>query len=139
MAETRTAAGQLAVVPADATGSELSLPPTKNARALGLLDGIADAAVSQNAQEARKWHTTVFDRLLTEQADQSESAGRLTATWLQELKSTPEQQRAERLRAQGLDMARTWAQTRSMDEPIRQDLLTKVETSARNAREEVKH
>ncbi|MYT18884.1 hypothetical protein GTW69_01015, partial [Streptomyces sp. SID7760] len=31
MTETRTAAGRLAAVPADATGSELSLPPTKNA------------------------------------------------------------------------------------------------------------
>ncbi|MFF4104095.1 hypothetical protein [Streptomyces sp. NPDC001903] len=139
MAETRTAAGQLTAVPADATGSELSLPPTKNARALGILDGIADAATSQDAQEARKWNTTVFDRLLTEQADQSEPAGRLTATWLHELKNTPEQQRAERLRAQGLDMARTWAQTRTMDEQTRQELLAKVANSARNAREEMKH
>ncbi|MFI7178932.1 hypothetical protein [Streptomyces spororaveus] len=139
MAETRTAAEQLAAVPADATGSELSLPPTKNARALGILDGIADAAISQDAQEPRKWHAAVFDRLITEQADQAEPAGRLTATWLQDLKNTPEQQRAERLRAQGLDMARTWTQTRTMDEPTRQDLLTKVENSARNAHQEVKH
>lgn len=139
MAETHTAAGQLAAVPADATGVDLSLQPTKNARALGILDGIADAAVGQDAQEARKWHTTVFDCLLTEQADQAEPAGRLTATWLQALRNTPEGQRPERLRAQGLDMARTWAQTRSMDEPTRQDLLTKVENSARNAHEEVKH
>ncbi|MFI7358948.1 hypothetical protein ACIBTP_34080 [Streptomyces avidinii] len=139
MAETHTVAAQLAAVPADATGVDLSLQPPKNARALGILDGIADVAVSRDAQEARKWHTTVFDRLLTEQTDQSESAGRLTATWLQEIKNTPEQRRAERLRAQGLDMARTWAQTRTMDEPTRQDLLTKVENSARNAHEEVKH
>nr|WSW48697.1 hypothetical protein OG296_36795 [Streptomyces sp. NBC_01001] len=139
MAETRTAAGQLAAVPVDATGVDLSLAPTKNARALGILDGIADAAVSQDAQEARKWQAAVMERLITEQADQAESAGRLTATWLQELKNTPDKQRAERLRAQGLDMARTWAQTRTMDEPTRQDLLTKVENSARNAHEEVKH
>ncbi|MFD5887244.1 hypothetical protein ACFWHQ_14895 [Streptomyces sp. NPDC060334] len=139
MAETRTAAERLAAVPADATGADLSLQPTKNARALGILDGIADAAVSQDAQEARTWHTTVFDRLLAEQADPSESAGRLTATWLQALKNTPEQQRAERLRAQGVDMARTWAQARTTDGPTRQELLAKVENSARNARAEVKH
>ncbi|WP_327136262.1 hypothetical protein OG311_40250 (plasmid) [Streptomyces sp. NBC_01343] len=139
MAETRTAAGQLAAVPVDATGSELSLPPTKNARALGILDDVADAATSQDADQTRKWHAAVFDRLITEQADQADPAGRLTATWLQELKNTPAQQRAERLHAQGVDMARTWAQTRTMDEPTRQELLTKVESSARNAREEVKH
>lgn len=139
MAETHTVAGRLAAVPADATGVDLSLQPTKNARALGILDGIADAAVGQDAQAARKWHAAVFDRLLTEQADQAEPAGRLTATWLQELKNTPDKQRAERLHTQGLDMARTWAQTRTMDEPTRQDLLTKVENSARNAHEEVKH
>ncbi|MET9887930.1 hypothetical protein ABZZ20_33315 [Streptomyces sp. NPDC006430] len=139
MAETRTAAGQLAAVPADATGSERSLPPTKNARALGILDGIADAATSQDAQDAAKWHATVFERLLKEQADQAEPAGRLTTTWLQELKNTPEEQRAERLRTQGLDMARTWAQARNMDEPTRQDLLAKVEKSAHSAHEEVKH
>ncbi|MFK0050060.1 hypothetical protein ACIQU4_39330 [Streptomyces sp. NPDC090741] len=138
MAETRTAAGRLAAVPAEPTGADL-LQPTKNARALGVLDGIADAATSQNAQEARKWHATVFGRLLTEQADQAEPAGPLTAAWLQELRNTPEKQRAERLRAQGVDMARTWAQARTMDEPTRQDLITKVKNSARNAREEVKH
>ncbi|MFB7468223.1 hypothetical protein ACFCZ1_32875 [Streptomyces sp. NPDC056224] len=139
MAETRTAAGQLAAVTVDATGSELSLPPTKNARALGILDGIADASTSQDADQARKWHAAVFDRLLTEQTDQAEPAGCLTATWLQELKNTPEQQRAQRLHAQGVDMARTWAQARTMDEPTRQELLAKVENSARNAREHVKH
>ncbi|MFF4293429.1 hypothetical protein ACFY0N_07190 [Streptomyces vinaceus] len=139
MAETHIAAAQLAAVPADATGVDLSLPPTKNARALGILDGIADTAVSQDAQEARKWNTTVYDRLFTEKADQSEPAGRLTATWLHELKSTPEQQRAERLRAQGPDMARTWAQTRAMDEQTRQKLLAEVADSARNAHEEMKH
>lgn len=139
MAETRTAAGQLAAVTADATGSELSLPPTKNARALGIMDGVADAALSQDAQEARRWHAAVFDRLITEQADQAEPAGRLTATWLQELKNTPEQQRAERLHTQGVDMARTWAQARTMDEPTRQELLAKIENSARNAHKEGKH
>ncbi|MFE1874705.1 hypothetical protein ACFW9N_28125 [Streptomyces sp. NPDC059496] len=44
LAETRSAAERLAAVPAGATGSELSLQPTRNARALGILDGIADAA-----------------------------------------------------------------------------------------------
>ncbi|MFE2551926.1 hypothetical protein ACFXGI_25720 [Streptomyces sp. NPDC059355] len=139
MTETRTAAGRLAAVPADATGSELSLPPTKNARALGILDGVADAAESHDAEEARKWHATVFDRLFNEMADQAEPAGRLTATWLRQLKNTPEEQRSERLRTQSLDMARTWAQARNMDEPTRQDLLAQVEKSAHYAREEVKH
>lgn len=139
MAETHTAAGQLAAVPADATGVDLSLQPTKNARALGILDGVADAAESQDTQEAGKWHASVFDCLLNEPADQAEPAGRLTAAWLHALRNTPEGQRPERLRTQGLDMARAWAQTRSMDEPTRQNLLTKVENSARNAHEEVKH
>ncbi|MFK0238883.1 hypothetical protein [Streptomyces vinaceus] len=139
MAETRTAAGQLAAVPPDATGVDLSLQPTKNARALGVLDGIADTATSRDAQAARKWHATVFELLIDEKVDQAEPAARLITVWLQELKSTPEEQRAERLRAQGLDMARTWAEARNMDEPTRQDLLAKVEKSAHGAHQEIKH
>ncbi|MFF4393831.1 hypothetical protein ACFY0G_45105 [Streptomyces sp. NPDC001552] len=148
LAETRTAAERLAAVPAGATGSELSLRPTRNARALGILDGIADAANGQGAAEARKWHATVLDHLLDDQADQAGqadqtgqadqagqavSAGHLTATWLQELKDTPETARAERLRTQGVDMARTWAQARGMDEQTRKDLLPEVGNSARYA------
>ncbi|MFF5775475.1 hypothetical protein ACFY7Y_00755 [Streptomyces virginiae] len=64
--------------------------------------------------------------------------GRLTATWLQERKNTPEPTRVERLRSQGLDMARVWAQTRGTAEPIRTDLLAEVESSARHAHREVK-
>ncbi|QTI49380.1 hypothetical protein JYK04_07252 [Streptomyces nojiriensis] len=142
MAETRTAAGLLAAVPADASGIELSLQPTKNARALGILDGIADAATGPDGQQAQKWRDTVFDRLLKEQATpaghQTDPAGHLTATWLQELKDTPDKERPERVRAQGHDMARTWAEARNMEQQIRQGLLADVERSALMAHREMK-
>lgn len=141
MAETHTAAAQLAAVPADATGVDLSLQPTKNARALGVLDGIAETARGKDAGPARTWDTAVHEGLLDEEthrADPSTPVGRLTATWLQELKNTPEPARAERLRSQGLDMARTWAQTRGMAEPTRTDLLAEVESSAHHAHREAK-
>ncbi|MGW3322219.1 hypothetical protein [Streptomyces virginiae] len=81
------------------------------------------------------------ERLLAEGAnrpDPSTPVGRLTSTWFQELKNTPEPARAERLRSQGLGMARTWAEARGMDEPTRKDLLTEVESSARHAYREAK-
>ncbi|MFE5561631.1 hypothetical protein [Streptomyces sp. NPDC056544] len=142
-AETRAAAERLAAVPAGATGSELLLQPTKNARAFGILDAVAVAvaAKSPDAPEARKWHATVFDHLLTERADQADQAApadHLTATWLQELKDTPGPARADRLRTQGVDMARTWAQARGMDEQTRKDLLSEVENSALYAYREAK-
>ncbi|WP_331721123.1 DUF6571 family protein [Streptomyces sp. NBC_00454] len=139
--ETRFAAERLAAVPADATGTALSGPPTANARALGILDGLADTITNQDAQQARKWRDIVFERLLEGQvgppAYQDDPAGHLTATWLQELKNAPEEERAESLRTQGVSMARTWTQARNTDEQTRQDLLTKVESSALNARREI--
>ncbi|MFD6970000.1 hypothetical protein [Streptomyces sp. NPDC059949] len=75
-------------------------------------------------------HATVFDHLLSEQAEQAVLAGLLTATWLQELEKPPETARAERLRNQGVDMARTWSEARGVDEQSRKDLLAEVESSA---------
>lgn len=142
MAETRTAAGRLAAVPADATGAELSLPPTKSARALGIPDGMADAVTSQDTEQAQRWRGIVVDHLLHEQATlsayQDDPAGRLTATWLQELKNTTERDRAERRRTQGLNMARTWTQACNLGEQSRQGLLAKVESSALNAYRQMK-
>ncbi|MFD0268258.1 hypothetical protein ACFVGY_17035 [Streptomyces sp. NPDC127106] len=142
MAETHTTAERLAAVPADTTGRQLSLQPTRNARALGILDGIADAAAGQDAQQARKWHDTVFGRLLNEQgparAYPDDPAGHLTAAWLQQLKNTPDEERPERMRGQGHDMARAWAQARNMDERVRQGLLAEVERSEMLAYREMK-
>ncbi|WP_327739799.1 hypothetical protein OG749_44045 [Streptomyces nojiriensis] len=137
-AETRTAAERLAAVPAAATGADLSLPPTKNARAFGTLDGVADTARSKDASKSQEWYATLFEHLIDEQPDRADPAGHLTATWLQELKNTPETARAERLHTQGLDMARTWAQARAMDEQTRQGLLAEVESSALYAYREMK-
>lgn len=62
----------------------------------------------------------MFARLLEAQATppayQDEPADYLITAWLQELRKTPQRDRAERLRTQGLDTARTWTQTRGVDE-----------------------
>ncbi|MFD4860850.1 hypothetical protein [Streptomyces atratus] len=143
MAETRTAAERLAAVPEDATGTELSLPPTKNARALGILNGIADAAThGKDKDQARAWRAAVLNNLLDGQAspksDQDPHAAHLTTAWLQNLKNASEEERFDRLRTQGVDMARTWSQDRKMDEQTQQGLLAKVEGSALSAYREIK-
>ncbi|MDJ0384560.1 hypothetical protein [Streptomyces sp. G-G2] len=142
MAETRTAAQRLAAVPADATGTSFSLPPTANARALGILDGIADAVThDEDPQQAQKWRRVFLDRILSERATphsyQDDPAGYLTVTWLQELVNAPEANRPEHLRSQGVDMARAWTQARNTDESTRQELPAQVERSALNACREV--
>ncbi|MFI5831405.1 hypothetical protein ACIA6C_29810 [Streptomyces sp. NPDC051578] len=137
MAETHTAAGRLAAVPADATGVDLSLQPTKNARALGILDGLSDTYTRDGA-----WRTAVRDRLLREPAAQDtyqeDPAAYLTATWLQGLRNTPEAELANRLRAQGVDIARAWTQARNTDESTRQALIAEVDQSAQSAYREAK-
>ncbi|MFB7262045.1 hypothetical protein ACFCXH_07765 [Streptomyces nojiriensis] len=54
------------------------------------------------------------------------------------LTTASEEERFGRLRAQGVDMARTWAQERRMDEQTQQGLLAKVERSALGAYREIK-
>ncbi|MFI8421189.1 hypothetical protein [Streptomyces sp. NPDC085479] len=131
-----TSSGQrLTGVPADAKGYSLSVPPTESARALGVLDGIADSVTRDlDEQEAQKWRAAVLGGL---DAGRASEEG-LAATWLDSLSSAPEAQRYERLRTQGADMTRLWTERRSMDEPARQGLLAKVERSALAAYREVK-
>lgn len=137
LAETRYAAQQLAAVPGDAMGAAFSLPPTKNARALGILDGLTDRYARDQA-----WRTAVRDRLLreptTQGSYQEDPAGHLTATWLQGLRNTPEAELADRLRTQGVDIAHTWTQARNTDESTRQALLAEVDRSALSAYREAK-
>ncbi len=143
MTETRTAAQRLAAVPADATDYSLSVPPTESARALGILDGIAGAVThGKDEGQARAWRTAVLNTLLNGQAspksDQDPRAAHLTAAWLQSLKNASEEELFDRLRTQGVDMARTWAQERKLDEQTQQGLLAKVERSALSAYREIK-
>ncbi|WP_330298580.1 hypothetical protein [Streptomyces sp. NBC_00503] len=137
LAETRYAAQQLAAVPGDATGAAFSLPPTKNARALGILDGLTDGYARDQA-----WRTAVHDGLLreptTQGSYQENPSAYLTATWLQGLRNTPEAELANRLRTQGVDIARAWTQARNTDESTRQDLLAEVDRSALSAYSEAK-
>ncbi|WP_327361646.1 hypothetical protein [Streptomyces sp. NBC_01296] len=137
LAETRYEAKQLAAVPGDATGTPLSLPPTENARALGILDGLTDRYARDRA-----WRTAVRDRLLREPAAQGgyqeDPAAYLTATWLQGLRNMPEAELANRLRAQGVDIARTWTQARNTDESTRQALVAEVDLSALSGYREAK-
>ncbi|MFJ5637670.1 hypothetical protein ACIQF5_34205 [Streptomyces goshikiensis] len=142
-AETRTTAQRLVGVPADATGHSLSVPPTEGARALAVLDGIADAVTHDRGKtQAQEWRATVLDTLLDEQAspksDQDPLAARLMGAWIQNLKEASEGERFDRLRTQGVDMTRTWSQDRKMDEQTRQELLAKVERSALSAYREIK-
>ncbi|MFG2971605.1 hypothetical protein ACGFYY_01210 [Streptomyces sp. NPDC048331] len=143
MAETRTTAQRLSAVPADATDFSLSVPPTESARALGILDGIADAVThGKDKGQARAWRTAVLDTLLDGQtsphSDQDAQAAHLTTAWFQNLRKASEGERFDRLRAQGVDMARTWSQDRKMDEQTQQGLLAKVERSALTAYREIK-
>ncbi|MGW6879609.1 hypothetical protein ACWGEU_05000 [Streptomyces goshikiensis] len=137
LAETRYAAQQLAAIPGDATEGALSLTPTKNARALGILDGVADTFARDQV-----WRTAVRDRMLreptTQGSYQEDPAAYLTATWLQGLRNTPEAELANRLRTQGVDIARTWTQARNTDESTRQALLAEVDRSALSAYREAK-
>ncbi|MCX5274912.1 MULTISPECIES: hypothetical protein [Streptomyces] len=142
MTETRTTAQRLAAVPADAANYSLSVPPTESARALGILDGIADAVThGKDKRQVRVWRTAVVDTLLDGQASpksaQDPRAAHLTAAWLQNLKNASQEERFDRLRTQGVDMAREWAQERKMDEQTQQGLLAKVERSALSAYREV--
>ncbi|MFI8323856.1 hypothetical protein [Streptomyces sp. NPDC085529] len=136
LAETRMTGQRLAAVPADAKGYSLSVPPTESARALGALDGIADAVTrGLEKDQAQKWRTSVVDGL----GEEGNSApDGLAATWLNGLLSAPEAQRFEKLRTQGTDMTRLWAKQRNMDEPTQQGLLAKVERSALTAYREIK-
>ncbi|MFE9479311.1 hypothetical protein ACFYNM_12000 [Streptomyces spororaveus] len=143
IAETRTTAQRLAAVPADATGYALTVPPAESARALGILDGIADAVThGKDEEQARVWRGAVLDRLLNGQdspkSNQDPRAAQLSAVWLQNLKNAPEGERFDRLRTQGVDMTRTWAQDRKMDEQTQQGVLAKAERSALSAYREIK-
>ncbi|MFJ6722301.1 hypothetical protein [Streptomyces sp. NPDC091259] len=137
LAETRYAAQQLATVPGHATGAAFSLPPTKNGRALGILDGLSDTYTRDRA-----WRTAIRDRLLREPAAQDtyqeDPAAYLTAAWLQGLRNTPETELVNRLRTQGVDIARTWTQARNTDESTRQALIAEVDRSAQSAYREAK-
>ncbi|MFI8515850.1 hypothetical protein ACIGHB_32485 [Streptomyces sp. NPDC085460] len=135
LAETRTGGQRLAGVPAGAKGYGLSVPPTEGARALGVLDGIADSVTRDlDEQDAQKWRAAVLGGLSAGRAATEEG---LAATWLDSLGSTPKADRYERLRTQGVDMTRLWAERRNMDESTQQGLLAKVERSALAAYREV--
>ncbi|MET9467291.1 hypothetical protein ABZY44_21295 [Streptomyces sp. NPDC006544] len=143
MTETRTAAQHLVDVPADATGHAFTAPPTTNARAFGILDGIANAVThGQDKDQAQKWRRTVMDRLLDEPATpktyREDPAAYLTATWINDLKDTPDKDRPDRLRTQGIDMARTWTRERTTEEQTRQALLAEVDGSQLSAYREIK-
>ncbi|MFG2394557.1 hypothetical protein ACGFYF_37565 [Streptomyces lavendulae] len=110
---------------------------------MGTLDGIADAVThGKDEGQTQAWRTAVLDTPLNGQAspesDQDPRAAHLTAAWLQNLKNASEEKRFDRLRTQGADMVRTWAQERKMDEQTRQRLLTEVESSALSAYREIK-
>ncbi len=143
MTETRTAAQRLAAVPAGATDHDFTVPPTTNARAFGILDGIASAVThGWDKDQAQKWRRTVLDQLMndttTPNAYQDDPAAYLTATWLKDLKNSPEKDRPDRLRTQGIDMARTWTQERNTEEQDRQSLLADVDGSQLSAYREIK-
>ncbi|MFF5449632.1 DUF6571 family protein [Streptomyces sp. NPDC012950] len=134
-AETRTAAQRLAAVPAGAGGHALTVPPTENARALGFLDGIADAVVDGlDEDEARTWSTAVLDGLLRERKPEEKEertpADVLVDSWLRELGHARDEERSALLRAQAVDMTRTWLRTRGVDGTTRQKLLADVEEHA---------
>ncbi|MFE5539851.1 hypothetical protein [Streptomyces sp. NPDC056492] len=74
----------------------------------------------------------------TQGSYQKDPAAYLAATWLQGLGNTPEADLADRLRTQGVDIARTWTQARSTDESTRQALLAEVDRSALSAYSEAK-
>ncbi|MFF9344915.1 hypothetical protein ACF1CG_34820 [Streptomyces sp. NPDC014773] len=136
LAETRTTGQSLAAVHADAKWYGLSVPPTESARALGALDGIADAVTRDlGERQAQDWRAIVVDGL----QDGRDSAGKgIAETWLSDLHGAPEAQRYERLRTQGVDMTRLWAERRNMDAPTREGLLAQVERSALTAYREIK-
>ncbi|MFF2780354.1 hypothetical protein ACFVU3_36290 [Streptomyces sp. NPDC058052] len=136
LAETRTIGKRLAAVPADAKGYSLSVPPTESARALGVLDGIADSVTHDlDENQSRQWRDAVVHRL---DAGRASTEGALAATWLDGLAGTPQAQRYELLRTQGVDMTRLWTEQRNMDNPTRQGLLAQVERSSLTAYHEVK-
>lgn len=141
-AETQSAARRLAAVPVDAAGYALSVPPTEGARALGILDGIADlVARSQEDQQALAWRTMVIEGILDESAPSSSSqndpATVLVSAWLRDLKATPEDKRPDRLATQAVDMVRIWAEMRKTDGNIQGKLLKTVRESQTSGRREV--
>ncbi|MER7911403.1 hypothetical protein [Streptomyces sp. NPDC096068] len=134
-AETRTAAQRLAAVPAGAGGHALTVPPAESARALGFLDGIADAVVDGlDEGEARTWRAAVLDGLLRErkpgEKGEQTPADALVESWLRELGDARDEERFALLRAQAVDMTRTWLRTRDVDGTTRQKLLADVEEHA---------
>ncbi len=136
LAATRTTGQRLAAVPADAKGYGLSVTPTESARALGALDGIADAVTrGLEDKRAQGWRAAVVEAL---QGGRASAEKGIAETWLSDLHGAPEAQRYERLRTQGVDMTRLWAEQRNMDEPTRQGLLAQVERSALTAYREIK-
>ncbi|MER7520856.1 hypothetical protein [Streptomyces sp. NPDC126499] len=141
-AESRHVAGELAAVPADAQGAAFSLPATKGARALGVLDGIASVVVDRlDRDEARAWRAAVVDEVtrgLAAREDGTNSADALTAGWLQDFTKAPEGQRFDRLSTQGVDLTRSWLKNRKTDEATQQALLADVEDSALGGSREVK-
>ncbi|MFK0259061.1 hypothetical protein [Streptomyces sp. NPDC090445] len=142
-AESRQVARELAGVPRDAKDAAFSLPATKGARALGVLDGIANVIVDRlDKDEARAWRATVVEgvaRGLAAPGTGADSTGAtITADWLGTFEKTPEEERFNRLSTQGVDLAGIWLKSRNTDEATRQDLLADVEDSARGGSREVK-
>ncbi|MFF9014404.1 hypothetical protein ACF09C_15725 [Streptomyces sp. NPDC014870] len=134
-AETRHVARELAGVPHDAKEASLSLPPTKSARVLGVLDGIAAVAVDRlDEDEARAWRARAvaeLERGLAAPAGEgNDPDDRLTAAWLQSFEGTGAEGRFDHLRTQGVDLARIWLKSRNTDEATQESVLAEVEGSA---------
>ncbi|MET9953850.1 hypothetical protein ABZ135_20165 [Streptomyces sp. NPDC006339] len=143
-AETRQVANGLAAVPRDAKDAAFSLPATKGARALGVLDGIATVVLQGlDEDEAKAWRVTVVKgvaRGLDAPVEGKDQAGEaFAAVWLQEFEKTPEAERFDRLSTQGVDLTRIWLKSRNTDETAQQALLGEVESSALGGAREVTH
>lgn len=136
-AATRYAAEGLAAVRPGTTGAELTVPPARNSRTLGTLDGVrADVLRDLGEKEADRWQDEVLAGLTKDATEPpsytKDPVGHLVATWQQTLRAKG----ADALEDQSADLTATWGTALGLDASVRDDLRKDASDSSFNERKD---
>ncbi|MET9097670.1 hypothetical protein [Streptomyces antibioticus] len=134
-AATRHAAEGLAAVKPGTTGAQLTVPPARNSRTLGSLDGVrADVLRDLGEKEADRWEDEVLAGLTKNAAEPpsytKDPVGHLVATWQRTLRAKG----ADALEDQSADMTATWGTALGLDASVRDGLREDAADSFFNER-----
>ncbi|CAL9583480.1 hypothetical protein SUDANB120_05098 [Streptomyces sp. enrichment culture] len=136
----RHAAQDLASVPAGASGDAVDAPAARSARALGALNGVAAAAAGRlDGEKSRTWRTQAAEGLLASPAGAppgDAGAARIMSAWTNGLRDAAPDARADRVRAQPVEMIRIWGTERGLAEAALQGMRSAAENSSTAAEHE---